>query len=62
MGGRLIGTFAAVVTGRLALLMPGDSPFARLALAASAVALAVYAVGLIASFKLPEPTAENLPD
>lgn len=62
VGGRLIGTFAAVVTGRLALLMPGDSPFGRLALAASAVALAIYAVGLIASFRLPEPTEENLPD
>jgi hypothetical protein len=62
VGGRLIGTFAAVVTGRLALLMPGDTPFGRLALAATAVAFAVYAVGLIASFKLPEPTAENLPD
>jgi MFS family permease len=62
VGGRLIGTFAAVVTGRLALLMPGDTPFARLAIAASAVALVIYAVGVIASFKLPEPTAENLPD
>lgn len=62
VGGRLIGTFAAVVTGRLALLMPGDTPFARLALAAAAVAFTIYAVGLIASFKLPEPTAANLPD
>ncbi len=62
VGGRLIGTFAAVVTGRLALLMPGGTPFARLALAAAAVALGVYAVGLIASFRLPEPKAENLPD
>ena len=30
--------------------------------AAAAVAVGVYAVGLIASYKLPEPTAENLPD
>ena len=62
VGGRLIGTFAAVVTGRLALLMPGGTPFARLALAASIVAFAVYAVGLIASFRLPEPSKEDLPD
>jgi len=62
VGGRLIGTFAAVVTGRLALLMPGPTPFSRLALAAAGVAFAVYAVGLLASYRLPEPTAENLPD
>ncbi len=62
VGGRLIGTFAAVVTGRLALMMPGATPFARLALAASLVALTIYAVGLIASFRLPEPRAEGLPD
>jgi MFS family permease len=62
VGGRLIGTFAAVVTGRLAPMMPGETPFGRLALAAAAVALVIYAIGLIASFKLPEPTAENLPD
>ena len=62
VGGRLIGTFAAVLTGRLAAAMPGDTPFARLALAAAAVALTIYAVGLIASFRLPAPTTENLPD
>jgi len=62
VGGRLIGTFAAVVTGRLASLMPGESPFSRLAVAAAAVALTIYAVGLIASFRLPEPAAEALPD
>jgi len=43
-------------------LMPGDTPFAKLALAAALVAIGVYAIGLIASYKLPEPTAENLPD
>jgi MFS family permease len=62
IGGRLIGTFAAVVTGRLASVMPGATPFSRLALAASAVALTVYAVALVASFRLPEPKAEALPD
>jgi MFS family permease len=62
VGGRLIGTFAAVVTGRLAAYMPGDAAVAKLAVAAAVVAVGVYAVGLIASFRLPEPTAENLPD
>ncbi len=62
VGGRLIGTFGAVATGRLATVMPGQTPFARLALAASAVALTVYAVALVASFRLPEPKADALPD
>lgn len=62
VGGRLVGTFAAVLTGRLAAVMPGDSPFAQLAFAAAAVGFSVYAVGLIASFWLPEPAAEELPD
>ena len=42
--------------------MPGDAAAAKLAVAAALVAVGVYAVGLIASYKLPEPTAENLPD
>lgn len=61
VGGRLIGTFAAVVTGRLATMMPGETPFGRLAMAAACTALAVYTIGLIASFRLPEPK-EELPE
>ena len=40
--------------------MAGATPAARLAYAAAAVALLVYAVGLIASFWLPEPPRDRL--
>jgi hypothetical protein len=62
VGGRMIGTFAAVVTTQIARLMPGDSPAARLAYAAAAVAVTTQIVSLIASFWLPEPSSEQLPD
>ncbi len=55
VGGRMIGTSAALLTTQFAAMMPGTTPAARLALAAAAVAALVYAVGLIASFWLPEP-------
>ena len=62
VGGRMFGTMATLVTTQLAKAMPGATPFSRLALAAAAVALAVYAIGFIASFWLPEPPDEELPD
>jgi MFS family permease len=55
VGGRMIGTSAALLTTQFAAMMPGATPAARLALAAAGVAALVYAVGLIASFWLPEP-------
>ncbi len=61
VGGRMFGTFAAVVTTQLATYMPAPTPFTRLAYAAATVALVVFAVGLIASTMLPEP-AKDLPD
>jgi MFS family permease len=60
VGGRMIGTSAALLTTQLAATMPGATPPARLALAAAGVALLVYAVGLIASFWLPEPPLDRL--
>src|SRR5688572_6020235 len=62
VGGRMVGTSAAYVTTQLANTMPGGTPSTKLAYSAAAVALAVYAVGFIASFWLPEPTQESLPD
>jgi len=62
IGGRMIGTSAALLTTQLANSMPGGNAFTQLAYAASAVALLVYAGGLIASFWLPEPQAGNLPE
>jgi nitrate/nitrite transporter NarK len=60
IGGRMIGTSAALLTTQLAARMPGDTPAARLAYAAAGVAFLVYAVGLIASFWLPEPPRDRL--
>jgi MFS family permease len=54
IGGRMLGTFAALVTTKMANMMP-------LAYAAASVALFVYAFGLLLSFWLPEPKQE-LPD
>ena len=62
VGGRMIGTSAAFVTTTLATTMPGASPSVKLAWAAALVGFAVYAVGLVASFFLPEPKAQELPD
>jgi hypothetical protein len=62
IGGRMVGTSMAVVTAQLANVMPGTGPSVKLAYAAAAVALAVYAVGFTASFWLPEPKRAELPE
>jgi MFS family permease len=62
VGGRMIGTSAALVTTQLANVMPGAGPAVKLAYAAALVGGAVYLVGLIASFWLPEPKGEALPE
>ena len=51
----MIGTSAAVVTTRLANVMPGGSAPTQLAYAAALVAVLVYAIGFAATFRLPEP-------
>ena len=60
IGGRMIGTFAALVTTQLANVMPGGGASTKLAYSAAAVAFLVYAVGLTASFWLPEPRQDRL--
>ena len=62
IGGRMIGTSAALLTTQLANITPGGTQFVKLAYAASAVALLVYAVGFVSSFWLPEPQQEKLPE
>ena len=62
IGGRMIGTSAALVTTQLANVMPGAGPAAKLAHAAALVGLAVYVIGFVASFWLPEPKGEALPE
>jgi MFS family permease len=62
VGGRMIGTSAALLTTQFAAMMPGPTPAVHLAYGAAAVAFLVYAVGFLASFWLPEPAKEELPD
>jgi MFS family permease len=62
VGGRMIGTSAALVTTSLANSMPGAGPAAKLAYAAAVVGTSVYVIGFIASFWLPEPKSDRLQD
>ena len=62
VGGRMIGTSAAFVTTSLVSSMPGGSPSVQLAYAAALVGTAVYVIGFAASFFLPEPEREELPE
>lgn len=61
IGGRMLGTFAAFVTTQFATVAPGGTPFVKLAFACGVVGTAVYAIGLLGSFWLPEP-GEDLED
>jgi MFS family permease len=60
VGGRMVGTSAALLTTTLAGSMPGASPSVQMAYAAAGVGLLVYAIGFTASFWLPEPGREGL--
>jgi hypothetical protein len=62
IGGRMIGTAAALLTTQLATVMPGNTPAVHLAYAAAAVAFLVYAGGFLLSFFLPEPSQQALPE
>ena len=57
VGGRMIGTFAAWVTPKLATSMPGGAPARQLAYAAALVALVVYVGGVVTSFWLQRAEA-----
>jgi Na+/melibiose symporter-like transporter len=61
IGGRMIGTCAALLTTTIAANIAGPTASHRVAYAAASVALLVYVVGFAASFFLPEP-AEDLPE
>jgi hypothetical protein len=59
VGGRMIGTSAAFLTTNvIAPSMPGASTFDKVAFAAGIVGTAVFVIGFILSFLLPEPPAE----
>jgi len=61
VGGRMLGTSFAYVTTTLASNLSGP-PHVQLAMAAASVALFVYVAGVVASFFLPEPRGEALPE
>jgi hypothetical protein len=62
VGGRMIGTYAAQVTVWLSTMMPGLTVPIRLAYASAIVGSVAYAIGFAASFFMPEPKSEALPD
>ena len=62
VGGRMIGTAAALLTTSMVASMPGATPQIKLAYAAAAVGTLAYVIGFIASWWLPEPAKEDLPD
>ena len=62
IGGRLIGTSFAWLTVTLAVTADRAAAPAKLAMTAAAVGFGVYLVGFIASFWLPEPSVETVPD
>jgi MFS family permease len=62
IGGRLIGTCFAYLTLTLAATTnPAEAP-TKVAMVAAGVGFSVFLVGFIASFWLPEPKQENLPE
>lgn len=62
VGGRMIGTSAALVTTQLVSAMPGGAIPVQLAYACALVGTTIYAIGVIASFWLPEPSASLASD
>ena len=62
IGGRLIGTSFAWLTATLAVTSDRAAAPAKMAMTAAAVGFAVYLVGFIASFWLPEPPVETAPE
>jgi MFS family permease len=60
VGGRMIGTFGALLTTSLVASMPGASVPLKLALAAAIVGTVACVIGFVASFRLPEPEKATL--
>jgi hypothetical protein len=58
----MIGTSAALLTTQLTNYMPGATVPAKLAYASALVGTASYVVGVAASFWLPEPKRDELPE
>ena len=58
VGGRMLGTSAALITTSLVAYMPGGSATRQLGYAAGIVGFLAYAFGFLGSFWLPEPKPE----
>jgi MFS family permease len=55
VGGRMLGTSAALITTTIVAYMPESSVTRQLGYAAAVVGFSAYAIGFFASFWLPEP-------
>ena len=62
VGGRMVGTSSALLTTQLVAFMPGAAPALKLAYACALVGTATYLIGFAASYWLPEPKREELPE
>jgi MFS family permease len=58
VGGRMLGTSAALLTTSIASFAPGSIPSRQLTFAAGVVGFSAFAIGLIFSFWLPQPPEE----
>ena len=62
IGGRMLGTSAAIIATQLVNVIPGPaSPPTKLAYAAAIVGTTAYVVAIISSWWLPEPARTNCP-
>jgi MFS family permease len=59
VGGRMIGTSAALITTQLVSAMPGEGIPVRLAYASAIVGTSVYIIGFVAGCWLPEPKKDD---
>lgn len=62
VGGRMLGTSAALITTSIVTYMPGGTATRQLGYAAGIVGFLAYAAGFIGSFWLPEPRAGAISD
>ena len=58
VGGRMLGTSAALITTSIVTYMPGGTATRQLGYAAGIVGFLAYAAGFVGSFWLPEPREE----